>query len=219
MKSKSIAVEHDDLVAVAEELNELMFDEGEGIDVEASDKKITAGILEAAGELTPKDEISKATRKTLIALGAIEDEAPEEEEVPEDAKKEEEEEEPPAKKKADKKPTVKADKGKSMKEEKPAAPAKDIKKTEEKEDKPKAKRVFAKRTGIIAKAMVFFVPLVEKGKFTKVELVEKAKAKYPEANEATLRTLLQDGKNPKYNKFPKLMYQNPETKIYSFNKK
>jgi outer membrane biosynthesis protein TonB len=207
------SIEHDDLVAAAEELNELMFEEGEGIDVEASDKKITAGVLEAAKELTPDDKLSKGVKATLIAMNAIEEE-----------EEEEKKEEKPAKKSTKKTtPAKEEEEPEEPEEETPPAKKtggkKEVKKTEVEKDAPKTKRTGGARTGIVAKSMEFFIPLVEKAKFTKNELIEKALVKFPNAKRTTLATLLQDGKNPKYNKFPKLMYQHPETKIYSFNKK
>lgn len=93
--------DHEALVAVAEELNDLMFDEGQGINVEASDKKIAAGIIEAAAELTPEDKISAKTKEVLIDLGCYEPDEVEKtvvkKEEPEDKEEEPEdkEEEPP----------------------------------------------------------------------------------------------------------------------------
>jgi outer membrane biosynthesis protein TonB len=125
----SVTIEHDDLVAAAEELNELMFKEGEGIDVEASDKKITTGILEAAKQLTPDDKLSKGVKATLIAMNAIEEEEPEEPEVPEE--EEEPEETPVTKKKA----------GKPAKEVEKAVPTKEVKKAKAVEEKEKPAKV------------------------------------------------------------------------------
>ena len=59
-----------------------------------------------------------------------------------------------------------------------------------------------KKTG---EKIAFFTGLIEEGKYTQAQIMEKGQKKYPEASEGGLRTMLTDGKNPKYNRFAKLI--------------
>lgn len=94
-KATSVEVEHDTLVAVAEELNDLMFEEGQGIKISTDDKKLAAGIIEAAKELTPEDKISDETKEVLTSLSCLKsDKKSEKVDEPEEKKEEEEKEEP-----------------------------------------------------------------------------------------------------------------------------
>jgi hypothetical protein len=74
-----------------------------------------------------------------------------------------------------------------------------------------------KRTGAISERVAFYTTLIEKGGFTKKELVEKAEKEFPDATKAALQTVISDGKNPKYNKFAKLLVED-ENKVFSFAK-
>jgi len=74
-----------------------------------------------------------------------------------------------------------------------------------------------KRTGAISERVAFYTTLIEKGGFTKKELVEKAEKEFPDATKAALQTIISDGKNPKYNKFAKLLVED-ENKVFSFAK-
>lgn len=60
------------LRSAADELNDLMFEEGQGIDIEGTDKEIIKGLEEAAAEIKPDDEITPETTATLVKLGFIE---------------------------------------------------------------------------------------------------------------------------------------------------
>jgi hypothetical protein len=62
----------------------------------------------------------------------------------------------------------------------------------------------------------FTEKLISQGKFTKAQVMEKVLAEFPSANKSTVQTDLSDGKNPKYNKFAKLVKEDPETKVLSF---
>jgi len=57
--------------------------------------------------------------------------------------------------------------------------------------------------------------MIEKGKFTKAELVAKVAKTYPDYKPVTLNTLLYDSKNEKYNRFPKLVAVSKEG-VYGF---
>ena len=93
------------LVAVVEDFNSFMFDEGKGIDVELTTDELTDEITEAAEDLTADDTISPETAATLKLMGLKNvaqisaDEADEADEAPP----------VPEKKKSGKKPAKKAD--------------------------------------------------------------------------------------------------------------
>lgn len=63
----------------------------------------------------------------------------------------------------------------------------------------------AKKKGVYAERIKFLTPLIEKGKLTRKELLEKAAAQFPDATATALATVLSDGMNPKYNKFDRLL--------------
>lgn len=76
----------------------------------------------------------------------------------------------------------------------------------EKPEKEK-KQLFASKSSTMADRVAFLTPLIEKGKLTKTQLVEKAHEKFPDLAISSLQTMLTDAKNPKYNKFAKLVAQ------------
>jgi hypothetical protein len=53
--------------------------------------------------------------------------------------------------------------------------------------------------------ITFFTPLIQSGKYTLIEILQMAEDRFPNLSPATLRTFLTDSKNPKYNKFSKLV--------------
>ena len=61
----------------------------------------------------------------------------------------------------------------------------------------------------------YLVPFIEKGDKTKKELIALVMKKFPETKEAGILTILTDCKNPKYNKFPKLVVMDAKG-LYSF---
>lgn len=69
------------------------------------------------------------------------------------------------------------------------------------------KKLFATKTSTMADRVAFLTPLIEKGKLTKTQLVEKAHEKFPDLAISSLQTMLTDAKNKKYNKFAKLVEQ------------
>ena len=68
-----------------------------------------------------------------------------------------------------------------------------------------------------AERVEYISPFVKKAKYTKKELLEMMMEKYPMVTKAANQTILTDGKNPKYNKFPKLIVQDDDG-IMSFKK-
>ena len=106
--------------------------------------------------------------------------------------------------KEEKKPVSKKDKA-------PALVAKAEKKTEKKEEKSAGKK-----PSLTPVAIEFLTPLIAKGKFTQKELIEKVSEKIG-MKETSTQTLLTDARNPKYNKFEKLVVKN-DSGILSFKK-
>jgi hypothetical protein len=97
---------------------------------------------------------------------------------------------------------------KVVEEAKPAAKAK----TETKVKSPAGSK------GTLTKERIAFIsPFIEKGKYTKVQLIEMLAKKFPDASATSFQTLLTDCKNPKYNQFPKLVVQSADG-LYKFGK-
>lgn len=65
---------------------------------------------------------------------------------------------------------------------------------------------------------IFLATLIEKGKYTRKQIMEMATNKYPDTKKQVFITLLSNGKNPKYNRFASLIVQD-ENKVMSFEKK
>jgi len=72
-----------------------------------------------------------------------------------------------------------------------------------------AKDNTATATPKVAKAkpayITFLAALIAEGKYTQKELKAKGWEKFPEVAKSTIETVLVDSKNPKYNRFPKLV--------------
>ena len=113
-------------------------------------------------------------------------------------------------------PTPKKGKGKA-KEEKPSKAPKAEKpaktpKTEKptKSDKPtKTKDQIFGGNKTVAR-VEFFIDLINEGRYSKKDLVELAVKEFPDATVAALSTILSDGTNPKYCRFPVLIYIDKE---------
>ena len=63
--------------------------------------------------------------------------------------------------------------------------------------------------------VAYFAPLIESGKYTAKELTAMALAegRFPKLTESTIRTFLTDSKNPKYNKFDRLVVKTEDGKL------
>lgn len=70
-----------------------------------------------------------------------------------------------------------------------------------------------KRTGLSN----YLKELIQEGKFTQKEIMTKGREKFPSLAPSTISTLLCDSKNPKYNKFDKLVVLD-EKGIMKFSK-
>ena len=104
-------------------------------------------------------------------------------------------------------PIPKKGKGKA-KEEKPAKapkaekPAKSDKPTKTKDE------IFGGNKTVTR--IEFFMDLINEGRYSKKDLIELAAKQFPDATIAALSTILSDGTNPKYCRFPVLIYIDKE---------
>lgn len=57
------------------------------------------------------------------------------------------------------------------------------------------------------RVIAYLSTLLKAGKYTRKDLIEKAVTEVPELKKVSVQTLLTDSKNPKYNKFPKLVQE------------
>ena len=97
---------------------------------------------------------------------------------------------------------------KAPKAEKPAKTPKTEKPT--KSDKPTKTKdeIFGGNKTVTR--IEFFIDLINEGRYSKKDLVELAVKEFPDATVAALSTILSDGTNPKYCRFPVLIYIDKE---------
>ena len=159
---------------------------------------LTGWIKEAVNEIAEEDEFTPATQEVI-------DEIKEEEieETEEDDEYEEDEEDVPVKKAKEK--------------AKPETKEKAKPETKEKAKPETKKKVPNFKGTATADKIKELDPLLKAGKSTKKELIDAILAKYPDSNLSGIVTLLTDGKNPKYNRFPKLLVEN-DKKQFSYKK-
>jgi hypothetical protein len=92
------------------------------------------------------------------------------------------------------------------------------KKTVKKETKPATEKSPRGSKGTATKERVAYItPFIEKGKYNKAQLIEMLEKKFPDATKTGLITLLTDCKNPKYNRFDRLVVQDANG-LYKFGK-
>lgn len=93
-------------------------------------------------------------------------------------------------------------------------------KKQAKKEVPAQKEKVKKEKGpsLTSKRVEFLSPLIKEGKYTKKQLLEMYMKKNKGENEVGVATLLTDAKNPKYNKFDKLVISG-ENGILKFSKK
>lgn len=179
------------LKAVAKEFNSL------GLDPEIQYEKVSEEelkkLLIEASDLFYEEEMSAEAKKVVkelkkeptssnpkkptIQIQTVTEKAEESEEEPEEEESEESQEEEPTEK-----PTKK-----------------------EKEVTKKTSKSKASQTSKILEYM--FSLITEEGEIEKSTLIQKTEKKFPETPLSTIRTLLTDGKNEKYNRFPKLLVE------------
>ena len=63
----------------------------------------------------------------------------------------------------------------------------------------------------------YLASLIEPGKYTRKQIMDKVMHKFPDSKKNTFSVMITDGKNPKYNRFAKLIEQS-EDNILSFKK-
>lgn len=172
-------------------------EEEEDADEEDADEEEVEGDEEADDE----DEDDEGVNEE----GEDGDESDEDEDVEDgdDVEEEEEEEE----EEIEVLPIPKKGKGKA-KEEKPAKapkaekPAKSDKPTKTKDE------IFGGNKTVTR--IEFFMDLINEGRYSKKDLIELAAKQFPDATIAALSTILSDGTNPKYCRFPVLIYIDKE---------
>ena len=186
-----------ELRAAVKELNVVLIDdEKDKIKVVGSKKvDIVAAFTEAVEEYIEEagDDVADVLPETVVDF--YNEYCGDEEEA------EEEEKKPAKKKPAKKKPGKKA----------PAKKKDTAKKTE---GKTSAKRAPSES---IQKRKAMMAKLISTGKYTKVEIVEKVSEKFTDVKAVTIATSIQDGTNPKYNKFDSLVVVDKDKKV-SFKK-
>ena len=104
-------------------------------------------------------------------------------------------------------PIPKKGKGKA-KEDKPAKAPKAEKPA--KSDKPTKTKDEIFGGNKTVKRIEFFIDLINEGRYSKKDLIELAAKQFPDATIAALSTILSDGTNPKYCRFPVLIYIDKE---------
>lgn len=86
------------------------------------------------------------------------------------------------------------------------------------EKKAEVKKPASGTAFTLAERIEFLTPLITAGKYNRKQLIEKTLQNFPGVSESSVATTLTDGKNPKYNKFAKLITQSTEG-LLSFSKK
>ena len=224
-----------ELVKAAKEINTII---EPPIDVKLDTDELEAELLEASEAVSEEDGLSEETMDILAQIqakyadeeeeDADEEDADEEEsegdeeagDEDEDAEGEDEEgedgdesdddeddEEPDDVEEDEPEPAPKKGKGKA-KEEKPAKAPKAEKPA--KSDKPKKTRDEIFKGNKTATRIEFFIDLINEGRYSKKDLIELAAKQFPDATIAALSTILSDGTNPKYCRFPVLIYIDKE---------
>jgi len=98
------------------------------------------------------------------------------------------------------------------------APAKKAEKKAVSAEPVKGKRVVPVNRVTTAERVEYMTAFIKEAKYSKKELLEMMCKKFPQVTKAANQTILTDGKNPKYNKFEKLIVQD-DNGIMSFKKK
>lgn len=93
---------------------------------------------------------------------------------------------------------------------------KEKKKGKERTKEEKGTRAKAATATTTNEVRDFVTYLIAENVYTVADIVETTMTKFPDKKEATIRTMISDGKNPKYNRFRSLVVIDKETKIVSF---
>jgi hypothetical protein len=183
-KAAEPVVSQEELLALGEEMNTLLFP-GEEVDFsEMSAEEITAQIKADAENIDPKDLFSDDSKATLAAIGIeIEWAAPA----------------------AAKKDVAAGKKAAAAKKEAPAKSEGAVKKS----GPPRQ----ASPESIARKKMIG--DLIEAGKSTAADIIDKVMRKFPDSKESSIRTIISDSKNAKYTAFGKTAKVNDKG-VFSF---
>lgn len=73
-----------------------------------------------------------------------------------------------------------------------------------------------KKRGHKSERFMYVQDKLSKGKYTRKDIIAMFMTEFPDASKNTVATYLSDGKNPKYNPFPRLIVENKESKVLSF---
>lgn len=225
-----------ELVKAAKEINTII---EPPIDVKLGTDELEAELLEASEAVSEEDGLSENTMDILAQIQAKyadeeEEEDADEEEVEGDEEADDEDEddegvneegedgdesdededvedgddvEEEEEDEIEVLPIPKKGKGKA-KEEKPAKAPKAEKPA--KSDKPaKTKNEIFGGNKTVTR-IEFFMDLINEGRYSKKDLIELAAKQFPDATIAALSTILSDGANPKYCRFPVLIYIDKE---------
>lgn len=211
-----------DLVKAAKEVNTII---EPPIDTKMGADEIEAELLEASEAISEEDGLSKATMNILNEIkGKYNEDTDEddEDEEEENGETEETDDEDPD----DEDPDVEGEDeededGEQVledeesiadeedEEEDEPAPKKPVKAEKPvKADKPKkdtSKRDSTFKGNKTVDRIEYFVELINEGRYTKKDLVELATKKFPDATISALSTILSDGGNIKYCRFPVLI--------------
>lgn len=225
-----------ELVKAAKEINTII---EPPIDVKLGTDELEAELLEASEAVSEEDGLSEETMDILAQIQAKyadeeEEEDADEEEVEEDEEADDEDEddegvneegedgdesdedeavedgddvEEEEEDEIEVLPITKKGKGK-VKEEKPAKAPKAEKPA--KSDKPTKTKDEIFGGNKTATRIEFFIDLINEGRYSKKDLIELAAKQFPDATIAALSTILSDGTNPKYCRFPVLIYIDKE---------
>jgi hypothetical protein len=183
-KKAEPVVTQEELLALGEEMNTLLFP-GEEVDFsEMSAEEITAQIKADATNIDGKDQFSDDAKATLAAIGIeIEWAAPA----------------------AAKKDVAAGKKAAAAKKDAPAKSEGAVKKS----GPPRQ----ASPESIARKKMIG--DLIEAGKSTAADIIDKVVKKFPDSKESSIRTIISDSKNAKYTAFGKTAKVNDKG-VFSF---
>jgi cell wall-associated NlpC family hydrolase len=197
------------LLVLGEEMNKIMFPDQPVDFAEMSDEAIAAQVRQDMQDIDPSDAFSDEAKEILADLG-LEIEWP--------AKKAPAKKAPAKKAPAKKAPAKKAPAKKAPAKKEPAkkAPAKKAPAKKAPAKKAPAKKAPAKHPA--KEQREHLAKLIAKGKLNKDDVIAEMSEKFPGGwKSSTIYTNLQDGLNPKYNKFDKAVEKSAEG-VYSFEK-
>lgn len=217
-------MEREVIVAAAKELNDVL-GLSPAMNLKAPKKELIRQFKANLSEILPEDKFSKETTKVIehfmnrVKKTEVEEEVEAEEEPimkPDKEMKHIKVKQEEAEIEAVEREVVDFEESfdKALEEEMKGPRKKTLKQKQEEEKSVRAKENKVK----ILEKRKFVANLIELGKYTKAEIMDRALVKYPDWNKVSLSTMLTDACNPKYNVFDRLVVKDPSTKILSFVK-